>query len=573
MRLRQEGLELEDEAVALRAEVELLKATGASPSMGGGGAGAVEESGLTDEMEESEMAALQEEAAAASRQRRIRREAGANEDVATVTAATPPGSPVAAAAAAVGLNISLLYQTSRASLVAEIRELEAEVAQRTAPPPGEAAAAAAGGREEVEARIAEAEAALERERGALAVQAKALQEETLQASPPPPPAACALAVHTTIYARAPPLCHVALRRRAWRQRTALPPASCQVRKMLATPAPTTPRSLFGSAAGPSDATPANLLMSFFGAAAAAAPAAAPAAVTAATPPPPPPPSSSDARLVRSQRQQLTHMEEGLEQQQQAFRAVLNGLEAEVVAWRSTCAAGEGALGREVSLLERESIPREAAEAIRLSAGRAKEALASERAKGGRLEAELLAGRVALRRKEEEVATLSHALVEAGVQTTEDSAAAAVAAAAGAVAEKKGRGLKLGSMKIGSKKVEAIKNLSAELNSSKQLERETEREVDGLLGQLSVASAANEDLDAQLQLERQALTQARAEARAATEAQRQAADRLVEKDKEAVLLTEQLQGLILQQKAVSERAVKAATPRKTASGLIAGFSRG
>ena len=559
--------------MALRAEVELLKATGASPSMGGGGAGAVEESGLTDEMEESEMAALQEEAAAASRQRRIRREAGANEDVATVTAATPPGSPVAAAAAAVGLNISLLYQTSRASLVAEIRELEAEVAQRTAPPPGEAAAAAAGGREEVEARLAEAEAALERERGALAVQAKALQEETLQASPPPPPAACALAVHTTIYARAPPLCHVALRRRAWRQRTALPPASCQVRKMLATPAPTTPRSLFGSAAGPSDATPANLLMSFFGAAAAAAPAAAPAPVTAATPPPPPPPSSSDARLVRSQRQQLTHMEEGLEQQQQAFRAVLNGLEAEVVAWRSTCAAGEGALGREVSLLERESIPREAAEAIRLSAGRAKEALASERAKGGRLEAELLAGRVALRRKEEEVATLSHALVEAGVQTTEDSAAAAVAAAAGAVAEKKGRGLKLGSMKIGSKKVEAIKNLSAELNSSKQLERETEREVDGLLGQLSVASAANEDLDAQLQLERQALTQARAEARAATEAQRQAADRLVEKDKEAVLLTEQLQGLILQQKAVSERAVKAATPRKTASGLIAGFSRG
>ena len=342
--------------------------------------------------------------------------------------------------------------------------------------------------------------------------------------------------------------------------------------MLATPAPTTPRSLFGSAAGPSNATPANLLMSFLGAAA-AVPAAATATATATTPLPPPPPSSSDARLVRSQREQLTHMEAGLEQQQQAFRAVINGLEGEVLAWRSTCAAGEGALGREVSLLERESIPREAAEAIRQSAGRAKEALASERAKGGRLEAELLAGRVAMRRKEEEVATLSHALEEAGVQTTEDSAAAAVAAAAGAVAEKKGRGLKLGSMKIGSKKVEAIKNLSAELNSSKQLERETEREVDGLLGQLSVASAANEDLDAQLQLERQALTQARAEARAATEAQRQAADRLVEKDKEAALLTEQLQGLILQQKAVSERVVKAATPRKTASGLIAGFSRG
>eukprot|EP00964_Phaeocystis_antarctica_P088881 scaffold56583_cov63-Phaeocystis_antarctica.AAC.1 len=166
-------------------------------------------------------------------------------------------------------------------------------------------------------------------------------------------------------------------------------------------------------------------------------------------------------------------------------------------------------------------------------------------------------------------------VKAGVKPGEDSAAAAVAAAAGAVgqAEKKGRGLKLGSMKIGSKKVEAIKNLSAELSSSKQLERETEREVDGLLGQLSVASAANEDLDAQLQLERQALTQARAEARDATEAQRQAVDRLVEKDKEAALLTEQLQGLILQQKAVSERTVKAATPRKTASGLIAGFSRG
>ena len=141
-----------------------------------------EESRLTDEM-----AALQEEAAAASRQRRIRREAGANEDVATVTAAAPPGSPVATAAAAVGLNISLLYQTSRASLVAEIRELEAEVAQRTAPPRGEAAATTAGGREEVEARLAEAEAALERERGALAVQAKALQEETLQASPRPPP--------------------------------------------------------------------------------------------------------------------------------------------------------------------------------------------------------------------------------------------------------------------------------------------------------------------------------------------------------------------------------------------------
>ena len=343
--------------------------------------------------------------------------------------------------------------------------------------------------------------------------------------------------------------------------------------MLATPAPSTPRSLFGSAAGPSDATPANLLMSFFGAAA-AAPVAAPASASAATPPPPPPPSSDDARLVRSQRQQLAHMEEGLEQQQQAFRAVIDGLEEEVVAWRSTCAAGEAALGREVALLERESIPREAAEAIRLSAGRAKEALASERAKGGRLEAELLAGRVALRRKEEEAATLNQALAEAGVKTAEGSAAAAVAAAAGAVAEKKGRGLKLGGMKIGSKKVEAIKTLSAELNSSKQLERETEREVDGLLDQLSAASAANEYLEAQLQLERKALTQARAEARDATEAQRQAADRLVEKDKEAARLTEQLQGFILQQKAVSERAMKAATPRKTTpSGLIAGFSRG
>ena len=41
-----------------------------------------------------------------------------------------------------------------------------------------------------------------------------------------------------------------------------------------------------------------------------------------------------------------------------------------------------------------------------------------------------------------------------------------------------------------------------------------------------------------------LTQARAEARDATEAQRQAADRLVEKDKEAARLTEQLQGFIL-----------------------------
>ena len=43
---------------------------------------------------------------------------------------------------------------------------------------------------------------------------------------------------------------------------------------------------------------------------------------------------------------------------------------------------------------------------------------------------------------------------------------------------------------------------------------------------------------------------------------------------ADMLTEQLQGFILQQKAVSERAMKAATPRKTTpSGLIAGFSRG
>merc|ERR1740139_1658279 len=108
------------------------------------------------------------------------------------------------------------------------------------------------------------------------------------------------------------------------------------------------------------------------------------------------------------------MEEGLDQQRLAFRAVVDGLEEEVVAWRSTCAAGEGALGREVTLLERESIPREAAEAIRQSASRAREALASERAKGGRLEAELLAGRVALRRTEEEVAALSHALAEARI---------------------------------------------------------------------------------------------------------------------------------------------------------------
>ena len=556
--------------MALRAEVEKLdvelrKAAAAGFSVGVGGAGAAEESGLTDET-----AALQQEAAAAARQRRLRREAGASEDPAAIGAGSPLGSPVAAAAAPVGRELSLLYQTSRASLVAEISALEAEVARRRAPPPGEAAAAA--GREEVEARLAEAEAALERERGALAVQAKALQEETLQA--PPRRRRCVCTRGTRYHPRThAPFCHVAPHRTAWCQRTALPPASCQVRKMLATPAPSTPRSLFGSAAGPSDATPANLLMSFFGAAA-AAPVAAPASASAATPPPPPPPSSDDARLVRSQRQQLAHMEEGLEQQQQAFRAVIDGLEEEVLAWRSTCAAGEAALGREVALLERESIPREAAEAIRLSAGRAKEALASERAKGGRLEAELLAGRVALRRKEEEAATLSQALAEAGVKTAEGSAAAAVAAAAGAVAEKKGRGLKLGGMKIGSKKVEAIKTLSAELNSSKQLERETEREVDGLLDQLSAASAANEDLEAQLQLERKALTQARAEARDATEAQRQAADRLVEKDKEAARLTEQLQGFILQQKAVSERAMKAATPRKTTpSGLIAGFSRG
>ena len=561
--------------MALRAEVEKLdvelrKAAAAGFSVGVGGAGAAEESALTDET-----AALQQEAAAAARQRRLRREAGASEDAAAIGAASLLGSPVAAAAAPVGRELSLLYQTSRASLVAEISELEAEVARRRAPPPGEAAAAAAAaaaGREEVEARLAEAEAALERERGALAVQAKALQEETLQA--PPRRRRCVRTRGTRYHPRThAPFCHVAPHRRACCQRSALPPASCQVRKMLATPAPSTPRSLFGSAAGPSDATPANLLMSFFGAAA-AAPVAAPASASAATPPPPPPPSSDDARLVRSQRQQLAHMEEGLEQQQQAFRAVIDGLEEEVVAWRSTCAAGEAALGREVALLERESIPREAAEAIRLSAGRAKEALASERAKGGRLEAELLAGRVALRRKEEEAATLSQALAEAGVKTAEGSAAAAVAAAAGAVAEKKGRGLKLGGMKIGSKKVEAIKTLSAELNSSKQLERETEREVDGLLDQLSAASAANEDLEAQLQLERKALAQARAEARDATEAQRQAADRLVEKDQEAARLTEQLQGFILQQKAVSERAMKAATPRKTTpSGLIAGFSRG
>ena len=553
--------------MALRAEVEKLdvelrKAAAAGFSVGVGGAGAAEESALSDET-----AALQQEAAAAARQRRLRREAGASEEAAAIGAASPLGSPAAAAAAPVGRELSLLYQTSRASLVAEISALEAEVARRRAPPPGEAAAAAAAaGREEVEARLAEAEAALERERGALAVQAKALQEETLQA--PPRRRRCVRTRGTRYHPRThAPSCHVAPHRTAWCQRTALPPASCQVRKMLATPAPSTPRSLFGSAAGPSDATPANLLMSFFGAAA-AAPVAAPASASAATPPPPPPPSSDDARLVRSQRQQLAHMEEGLEQQQQAFRAVIDGLEEEVLAWRSTCAAGEAALGREVALLERESIPREAAEAIRLSAGRAKEALASERAKGGRLEAELLAGRVALRRKEEEAATLSQTLAEAGVKTAEGSAAA------GAVAEKKGRGLKLGGMKIGSKKVEAIKTLSAELNSSKQLERETEREVDGLLDQLSAASAANEDLEAQLQLERKALTQARAEARDATEAQRQAADQLVEKDKEAARLTEQLQGFILQQKAVSERAMKAATPRKTTpSGLIAGFSRG
>ena len=258
--------------------------------------------------------------------------------------------------------------------------------------------------------------------------------------------------------------------------------------------------------------------------------------------------------------------------EQAFRAVVDGLEEEVAAWRYACATGEGALGREVALLERESIPREAAEAIRQSAGRAKEALASERAKGGRLEAELLAGRVALRRKEEEVA----ALVEAGVRPAEDSAAAAVAVAAAAAAERKGRGLKLGlGSKGGSKKVEAIKNLSAELSSSKQMGRETKREMDGLLGQLAAASAANEDLDAQLRHEREALTQARAEAHDAAEAQRQAADRRVESEKEAALLTEQLQAFILQQKAVSERATatKAANPRKSTSGLISGFYRG
>ena len=79
--------------------------------------------------------------------------------------------------------------------MAEIMELEVEVAQRTAAGREEVEAAleqaaevaaevaAAAGRGEVEAQLAEAQAALEREQGALAVQAKALQEETLQAPP------------------------------------------------------------------------------------------------------------------------------------------------------------------------------------------------------------------------------------------------------------------------------------------------------------------------------------------------------------------------------------------------------
>ena len=124
--------------MALRAEVEKLdvelrKAAAAGFSVGVGGAGAAEESALADET-----AALQQEAAAAARQRRLRREAAASEEAAAIGAASPLGSPAAAAAAPVGRELSLLYQTSRASLAAEISALEAEVARRRGPPPGEA---------------------------------------------------------------------------------------------------------------------------------------------------------------------------------------------------------------------------------------------------------------------------------------------------------------------------------------------------------------------------------------------------------------------------------------------------
>ena len=74
--------------------------------------------------------------------------------------------------------------------------------------------------------------------------------------------------------------------------------------------------------------------------------------------------------------------------------MVDGLEREVAAWRCACATSEGALGAELARLEeRGSIAKEVAEPMLAAAGHAREELQTERAKGGRLEAELLAAKV------------------------------------------------------------------------------------------------------------------------------------------------------------------------------------
>ena len=183
-----------------------------------------------------------------------------------------------------------------------------------------------------------------------------------------------------------------------------------------------------------------------------------------------------------------------------------------------------------------------------------------------------AAEVALRRKEEEVAALSQAMAEAGVEPPAEGAAGAAVRAGAAAAEKKGRALKLPSGKAGSKK-EALKSLSAELTSSKEHERQFESELDVLLQQLAAASATNEGLEAQLARERQALAQAKEAAAEARGAQQRVEGRLAAKEKEAATLTDQLQALILQKAAASGLASKSSTPRKPAGGLISGFPRG
>ena len=383
---------------------------------------------------------------------------------------------------------------------AEVEEARAEVARLRAEVKGKL---------EAQAELAEEREQLEAEREAMAAQAKALQEETLR-----------------------------LRGSA--------SGSFGTPRAEETPRRGARLSFFGGATTPA-AAPATAPA----AAPAVAPAAAPAAAAAT------PGGGSDE--VRLMRRQLALMEEGIAQQKAALQGVIDGLEAELRESEGVATTATHALAAEVEALELRSVAVEDADELREQGQRAAEAQTDALAKLSRAEAELLEARVAMRRLEEEVETKT-----LDGLPSPDGVAAAVEAGAAATGKKPG-GLRLtpGARKKESAKKEAIRNLSAELQSSKEHEKAKEDQLDASLAQLKASSRACERLEEQLQAKRDELAQARDDVHDARSMQAQYKEKLDAKDKEIAQLAEQLQSCIFEK--MQEAGVGGKSGRKRSSG--------